>query len=92
LNDEFQIVFLTLFFMSTITDIQLFNALKKKLGEKEAEELVSFVRSTVDEKLDEQIPHLATKEDLANAKVDIIKWVFAFFVTLALLIVGLYFK
>jgi hypothetical protein len=78
--------------MSSITDIQLFNALKQKLGEKEAEELVSFVRSTVDEKLDEQIPHLATKEDLANTKVEIIKWVFAFFITMILLIVGLYFK
>lgn len=78
--------------MNVITDIQLFKALKKKLGEKEAEELVSFVRATISEKLEEQIPRLATKEDLANTKVDIIKWVFAFFVTLALLIVGLYLK
>lgn len=85
--------------MSSITDIQLFNALKQKLGEKEAEELVSFVRSTVDEKLDEQIPHLATKEDLAvvrkeieQSKVDMIKWFVAFFITIILLIIGLYFK
>lgn len=37
--------------MDAITDIQLFKVLKKKLGEKEAEELVSFVRSTIDAKL-----------------------------------------
>lgn len=84
--------------MDAITDIQLFKALKKKLGEKEAEELVSFVRSTI-----EQIPHLATKEVLAEvkselkqeisqAKVDMIKWFVAFFITLALMIIGLYFK
>lgn len=89
--------------MDIITDIQLFNARKKKLGERETEELVSFVRSTIDTKLEEQIPHLATKEDLADvkselkqeisqAKVDMIKWFVAFFITLALMIIGLYFK
>lgn len=89
--------------MSSITDIQLFNALKQKLGEKEAEELVSFVRSTVEEKFDEATENLATKLDLADvrnelkqdisqAKVDMIKWFVAFFITIILLIVGLYFK
>ena len=34
----------------------------------------------------------ASKEDLAHTKVDLIKWVFAFFVTLALMILGLYLK
>lgn len=53
--------------------------------------------------LDEQIPHLTTKEDLADvnselkqgisqAKVDMIKWFVTFFITLAFMIVGLYFK
>lgn len=32
------------------------------------------------------------KQDLANTKVDLIKWVFAMWVTLALMIVGLYLK
>ncbi|MGB6092543.1 MAG: hypothetical protein WBF83_02145 [Moheibacter sp.] len=52
--------------MDEITDIQLFKTLKKKLGENEAEELVPFVRSAIDAKLNEQIPHLATKKDLAE--------------------------
>ncbi len=34
----------------------------------------------------------ATKEDLGILKVDMIKWVFAFFATLAIMVVGLYFK
>lgn len=95
--------FIKFVLVNAVTDIQLFNALKKKLGEKEAENLVSFLRSAVDEKLEEQIPHLATKEDLisvestlrqeiAQSKVDMVKWFVAFFVTLTLLIVGLYFK
>lgn len=52
--------------MDEITDIQLFKTLRKKLGENEAEELVPFVRSAIDAKLNEQIPHLATKKDLAE--------------------------
>ena len=35
---------------------------------------------------------IATKEDVANAKTDVIRWVFAFFVTLAAMIIGLYIK
>ncbi|NWO28597.1 hypothetical protein [Capnocytophaga sp. oral taxon 903] len=35
---------------------------------------------------------LATKQDLAQAKLDIIKWVVELFITLALMIIGLYLK
>ena len=35
---------------------------------------------------------LASKEDLANAKADIIRWVFGFFIVLILSVIGLYFK
>lgn len=81
---------------STITEIQLFNALKKKLGEKEAEELVSFVKNSVEEKFEKETKKLVTKGDLktevANLKVEMIKWVVALFITLSLMIIGLYFK
>ena len=37
--------------------------------------------------------NLASKEDLANAKTDMIKWWFVgLFIALALMIIGLYFK
>nr|WP_315417294.1 hypothetical protein [uncultured Pedobacter sp.] len=36
--------------------------------------------------------HLASKEDLANAKTDMIKWFVGLFIALALMIIGLYFK
>jgi len=35
---------------------------------------------------------LATKEDLANTKAEMIKWFFAFFMALALMVLGLYFR
>ena len=36
--------------------------------------------------------HLASKEDLANTKIDMIKWFVGLFMALALMIIGLYFK
>ncbi|EGD33332.1 hypothetical protein HMPREF9071_2126 [Capnocytophaga sp. oral taxon 338 str. F0234] len=35
---------------------------------------------------------LATKEDLVQTKLDLIKWLVSLFVTLALMIIGLYLK
>jgi len=75
-----------------ITEIQLYSALKLKLGDQEAQQLVEFVKAEVKDELDAKTNQFATKEDLANAKVDIIKWVFGFFVVLIIAIIGLYFK
>ena len=72
-----------------MTDIQLFQILKQKLGEKEAESLVQFVDSKLKESNDQNLKTLATKEDIAKlegklttaieaSKTDMIKWMFAF--------------
>jgi hypothetical protein len=80
----------------TTTDIQLFQILKLKLGEKEAEALVTFV----DYKTNLRV--LTTKENILLLKADIAKielkisklksWVLVNFIALMLAIVGLYFK
>ena len=67
-----------------ITEIQLYTALKQKLGEAEAQNLVEFVKSEINDELAAKTMYLASKEDLANAKVDIIRWVFGFFVVIIL--------
>ena len=36
--------------------------------------------------------HLASKEDLANTKTEMIKWFVGLFFALALMVIGLYFK
>ncbi|MFD2288638.1 hypothetical protein GJU39_11130 [Pedobacter petrophilus] len=64
----------------SVTEIQLFQILKLKLGEKEAEQLVSFVKEEVKNEFDNKREILATKEDLANSKADIIKWMFIFWI------------
>ena len=84
---------------ATISEIHLFNALKLRLGEKEAEELVTFVKQKVENEIDDKASKFSTKDDiskletkLAETKVDIIKWVFSFFLAIALMIIGLYIK
>ncbi len=75
-----------------ITDIQLFNTLKKKLGEQEAEELVGFVKASIKEQVAEQVPNIATKDfvekkiaevesKISEAKFQLIVWAFVFWVT-----------
>ena len=54
--------------------------MKTKLGEKEAEQLVSFIETRVVDKFDAKRDSLSTKEDLANTKAEIIKWMFLFWV------------
>jgi hypothetical protein len=75
-----------------VSEIQLYELLKSKIGEREAEAFVELLDKKVDKKFEDGRLLLATKEDLANAKTDIIRWVFAFFATLALMIIGLYLK
>ena len=73
----------------TTTDIQLFQILKERLGEKEAEALVGFVDIKIKESNEINLKNLATKEDIAkmegrleakiaDVKADMIKWMFIF--------------
>jgi hypothetical protein len=57
-----------------ISEIELYQILSEQLGEAKAKSLVQYVETKIDKRLDEKTNVFATKEDLANAKVDIIKW------------------
>ncbi|WP_295653520.1 hypothetical protein [uncultured Mucilaginibacter sp.] len=63
-----------------VSEIQLFQILKEKLGEKEAQNLIEFVETKVEKEFDSKKDSLATKEDLANVRSDVIKWMFIFWV------------
>ena len=61
--------------------------------------MTEYIEVKVEQKFESQKQMLATKEDvknleikLAETKSDLLKWVFALFVSLALMIVGLYIK
>ncbi len=50
----------------SVSEIQLFQILKNKLGEKEAQTLITFVQEEVKAEFDNRREVLATKEDIAN--------------------------
>lgn len=71
-----------------ISYIRLFNLLKNKFGDKEAEEIVSLIKSQVDENFEARKDTLATKNDIAELKINIAKtetklilWAFIFWAT-----------
>ena len=80
----------------TTTDIQLFQILRQKLGEQEAEALVSFVDGKIKDNNEVNLKVLATKEDISllkldisNLKSEILKWMVGLFIPLYITIVGL---
>jgi hypothetical protein len=101
-----------------MTGLQVFQILKARMGEPEAEAFVTYVDTTLQgnrrEMASEFRSIFATKEDLAqlrgelttelasvrgnlevkisDVKSDVMRWMFAFFITTLLAILGLYFK
>ena len=74
-----------------MSDIQLFQILKEKLGESEAEALVNFVDGKIKDNNQINLNILATKEDIAGVKSEIsnlLKWM-GMFIPLYLTIIGL---
>lgn len=68
-----------------VAEIELYEILKSKLGEKEAKVLVEYIEDKIDKRLDEKKDILASKQDIANLELkieqtrsDIIKWMFLF--------------
>ena len=56
----------------TVTDIQLYNILKIKLGEKEAQSLVDFVHHEVESEVNAKKDIFLTKDD----KIDIMRSIY----------------
>ena len=85
--------------MSVISITKLYDLLSSRVGKETAENLTTFIEDKIKDELENKSQILATKEDLvkvelkiSETKVDLIKWIFAFWITLALMIIGLYLK
>jgi NOL1/NOP2/fmu family ribosome biogenesis protein len=79
-----------------VSEIKLYELLKAKLGEKEAEAFVEILETKVDQKFEEAKLVLATKEDIARldikiaeTKAELIKWMFIFWIGQITVIAGL---
>lgn len=75
-----------------VSEITLFNTLKTKLGEQEAQVVVEGIKQTVKEEFEHKKDILATKEDFANTKVDLIKRMVGFWLAQMAALIGLYLK
>ena len=85
-----------------MSDIQLFQILKQKMGEQEAEALVTFVDHKIKDNNETNLNVLATKGDIAELKVEMsnlevkiadskaemIKWMFIFWIGQVAVTVG----
>jgi hypothetical protein len=81
-----------MFETTSVTDIELYEALKPKIGEKEARSLIAFVEFKSEKKFEEKKDTLTTKEDIRrlegicsglevkieSVRSDILRWMFLF--------------
>ena len=70
-----------------VAEIELYEILKGKIGEKEARTLVEYIETKVVKELEERKDTFATKQDIArlelkieSSRADIIKWMFLFWI------------
>lgn len=89
-----------------ISITQLYSFLSDKLDRETAENLTAYIEAKIEKTFVDKTGHLATKEDIAdlkedianlkvdmeNDKTDLLKWTVGLFITLALMVIGLYFK
>ncbi len=68
-----------------ISEIQLYNILREKIGDQQAQVLTDFIESRVDKEFEKSKSILASKSDIlelknqiAENKSEIIKWMFIF--------------
>ena len=60
------------------------------MGEDQARALTGYVESKIKAEVDASKQNLATREDLANTKVDLIKWMVGFWISQMAALIGLY--
>lgn len=78
--------------MTADQSLKLFEIVNRHFkNEEDARAFVSEIDKLVSERSKEEARHSATKEDLIAAKIDLIKWMFGFWVTLVLLILANWF-
>lgn len=84
-----------------MSDIQLFNLLKAKIGEKEATAVIEYVKQEaeassikVSQYFSKDLAILQGHIDvkLEQTKTDLIKWILGLFMALVFMIIGIYLK
>ncbi len=61
-------------------ELRLYELLKVKIGEEETQLLLETIETKSEATLDIRLASLATKEDVANSRAELIKWMFIFWI------------
>ncbi len=77
--------------MSAI-ELRAYELFKTRFSEEEAKVVFEYIEAKAEEKYQLHKDSLATKADIANSKVDLIKWMVGFFVAQMAAIIGLYMR
>ena len=78
--------------MTSQQSLQLFDIVNRNFKtEADARLFVTEIDTLITAQSKEETKELATKKDLDQVKYDLIKWMFSFWVTLILLILGAFF-
>ena len=78
--------------MTSQQSLQLFDIVNRNFkSEADARMFVTEIDTLITAQSKEETKELATKKDLDQVKYDLIKWMFSFWVTLILLILGAFF-
>ena len=71
--------------MSALSITEVYEMLSDKMGKETAKHLTLYIETTIDEKVSKATTPLATREQLtdklAETKIDLIKWMFAFWIS-----------
>ena len=76
--------------MSTITLTELYSLLTEKVGKETAQSLTSYIESKIEKEVEHNTNYLATREDLEKGFKEQSRWMLGVFITLSLMILGLY--
>lgn len=76
--------------MSTITITELYSLLSEKVGKETAQSLTAYIEQKIEKDIEHNTRHLATREDLEKGFKEQSRWMLGVFITLALMILGLY--
>ena len=59
-----------------ISEIKLYELLKTRIGEKEAEAFLQILEEKVDKKFEEKKSELSTKEDVSNLRAELLRTIY----------------
>lgn len=78
--------------MTSEQSLKLFDIVNRNFkSEADARQFVKEIDALTTERTKEEARQSASKEDLANTKLELVRWMFGFWITIVMLILGTFF-